>query len=294
MGATLFVQLLFILDLDLRRIFGQKKRRVAEYVKSVDHKCVGSYDQEVAFIPGVKFLLYILTHDERSYSIAVDWCKCMPWARVMNISSTKFFESIAYSEVFLKTTGEWLHLDRVGIATYKTLKYLPIEKLKAYIELSVAKPYDVVPLMPSGEYLMDQAVRNHGSEFEKLWYLLLTKLNFSPNHIKEAARIELFLRNTFIIKPKWLFGLSNFMNKAINLLLIDEELDRAFSSDAHYQEKKLDVARRIFSSDHYQWHPFIFERLPSFFFHVGNATTFTTLEETIKFENNIPNLFSGL
>jgi hypothetical protein len=78
----------------------------------------------------------------------------MPFAKIIRIPTTVFFESIVYHRLLYSLRDEWKHLDLVGLATYKSIKFSPLEKLKAYIELAYYKPYDVVPLYTTGEQLV--------------------------------------------------------------------------------------------------------------------------------------------
>ncbi len=55
-------------------------------------------------------------------------------------------------------------------------------------------------------------------------------------------------------------------------VLFDERLAALFSHAGRYEDfSDPIVARRIFNSTTYQMHPFVFERLPSFFFAVEGA-----------------------
>ena len=78
----------------------------------------------------------------------------MPFAKIIHIPTTVFFESIVYQRMLYSLRDEWKHADLIGLATYKSLKFSPLEKLKASIELAYYKPYDVVPLYSTGEKLV--------------------------------------------------------------------------------------------------------------------------------------------
>ncbi len=276
------------------------------YIRSVNYQCAKSLlkvpyyrDPQIAeFIPRIKFKLYIIVHDEKSQGIAESWSQCAPWVEILRIDSTVFFESIAYKNnfPFIATREKsWQNLDYVGIATYKTLKVTSMEKLKAYLELASAKSYDVVPLMGTGEHLDQQAVMGHGAGFMERWEKLLLSMNYSSDDILKYSKIEVFLRNTYIIKPQWLIMLSRFMSNAIDTYQKDKVLQALFKQNAHYRESKLPVARKIFNQEYYEWHPFIFERLPCFFFHYYNASIFTSQRQVILFGNQqIDTLFKGL
>lgn len=258
-----------------------------------------TYSQEdLELIPHIRFKLYIITHDEKSQRIAERWSQCAPWTEIIHIESTVFFESIVFQHILptlASKENSWNNYDYIGIATYKTLKMTSMEKLKAYLELAFAKSYDVVPLMTTGEHLQLQAVRGHGEAFIERWKQLLLAMNYSQEDIVRYSMVEVFLRNTYLIKPKWLLKLSEFMKTAIETYQQNQQLQSLFKQNAHYRELKLKVAKKIFHQNYYEWHPFIFERLPCFFFHYYNASIFTTLRQVVLFDNpEVDTLFKGL
>jgi hypothetical protein len=61
------------------------------------------------------------------------------------------------------------------------------------------------------------------------------------------------------------------MNRAIDIAVSNEEIKNLLEKDANYKEGSSDVSMRIFGTPYYQLHPFIFERLPSFYLHSINA-----------------------
>eukprot|EP00981_Chlorochromonas_danica_P010851 scaffold3475_cov173-Ochromonas_danica.AAC.6 len=60
---------------------------------------------------------------------------------------------------------------------------------------------------------------------------------------------------------------SHHHHRAIKVSREVEEVRLALSHDSKYKEGEVSVARKIFGTDYYQLHPFIFERLPAFFFY---------------------------
>lgn len=297
--CLLFIAILVLLnvyDVKLSHLLKKKNKR-QKYKKHVQFKCSQAGTQHDSFIPGIKFVLYILSHDELSFNVAVAWSKCKPWTKVIKLTSTVYFESYAYKEVYPQLISEWESMDFVGIVTYRSLKFIPLEKLKAYLELANTKPYDVVPLYGTGEYLMDQAIHGHTKMFQSVWDNLLLALNYDLSDIRKQDETEVFLRNSFIIRPKWLSELMIFMNYAINTVDTNSTLGDILATNAHYQESVLrkSVAQRIFHTDYYQWHPFIFERLPPFFLSHRNASVYTSLYQTSWFDfENSEDIFIGL
>ena len=138
-------------------------------------------------------------------------------------------------------------------------------------------------------------MKGHGQEFEHVWNKLLGSLNFSTEDMKRFENIEVFLRNTYIVNPIWLKKLVKFVENATREVIMNEELSTLFKQNAHYREMKMDVAQSVFHAGYYQWHPFIFERLPSFFFTYYNASVFQTIYQTTWFDTpTIADLYKGL
>jgi hypothetical protein len=270
-------------------------KKLPEYVKSVDFVCsklnLNSNNQIMDakyFIPNVKFILYVISHDDKSFQLASDWSKCMPWAKVINITSTIFFESIIYQQNLPMLEEEWIQYDFIGIATYKSVQHFTIEKLKMSLELlsSSANIYDVIPLMLSGEYLLEQGIKGHTKEFKFVWETFLHTYGYDYNRIEQLYHIEAFWRNTFLIKKIWLQKLILSMNKAMNIALYQHSINQLLHRHVLYNEQKKDIAKKIFQHENYAWFPFIFERLPCFFLHEQNAKIYSTIREISYFENN--------
>jgi hypothetical protein len=287
----------------------RKRKDKAKYIKSIEYHCAKKINSDFIsennyFISPIKFRLYIIAHDKFSSEIANKWSECMPFASVLIIPKSHFFESIIYKEILPNLANEWENLDFVGIATYKSLKFVPLEKLKASLELAFYKPYDVVPLFSAGEFLVEQGVRGHTEEFRNVWYSTLLSVveeensEFLFEKLKKFDQVEVFLRNTFIASPRALKALVKFMNRSIKV--VEENNPPLFigsllSHDAHYREKKETIARAVYDRDYYYWHPFIFERLPVFFFHYYNFSVFGSLKQAQVFSNAmVDDLFKGL
>jgi hypothetical protein len=120
-------------------------------------------------------------------------------------------------------------------------------------------------------------------------------MGFTVTDIFSLEKVDVFLRNSFIATPRALDGLITFMNRSINIATENRELKSRLSTNAHYREAKKAIAKAVFDSDFYFWHPFIFERLPVFYFHYYNFSVFQTLREYTLFSNaEVDGLFQGL
>ena len=86
---------------------------------------------------GVNFILYVIYHDATSERAARIWCECRPWARPIFIKSTRFFESIVYKDNLPSLVEEWNSVDYIGLATYRSVKELPMDKLVSHLRLAI-------------------------------------------------------------------------------------------------------------------------------------------------------------
>ena len=231
-------------------------------------------------VPGIKFSLFVLSHDDNSEKSARLWCSCRPWARPIRIyESSRFFESIVYQNLsyYLGNNNEWRTLDYLAFASYRSVQMLPVEKLQSHLFLMVHGKYDVVPLMNYGFPLLSQAINGHTDAFRETWDTLLLTMGFTIEGIRQLDNSEVFLRNSFIVTPTTIEALSVFMKAAMSVASGNTTVSTLMEGDAQYKVGSRRVAQRIFSTPYYQFHPFIFERLPVFYFHSNGYKVYGTL-----------------
>ena len=276
--GILYFAVIFVVPLT-RNLFKKRKHDVP-HIKNVPFRCSkNDRDHEHApqhLVPNIKFRFYVIAHNDFSVAVARKWSECMPFVEILRIDTSPFFETFAYSTVLKdkEMQKEWSAYDFVGLATYKSLKFLPIEKLKAYLQLAHYGPFDFIPLYSTGENLLPQAIAGHTKDFKVVWDATLAAQGFREEQIRSADQIEVFLRNTFITTPYWMGELVSFMDASVYTAQHNDTLRRLLRSHSHYREAKIDVAHAVFQQDYYYWHPFIFERLPAFFVHIRNVSIF--------------------
>eukprot|EP01036_Dinobryon_divergens_P027187 gene27187-35916_t len=244
--------------------------------------CDVDHDLERAVLSnGSRSILYLISHDNNSDSLGRKFSQCKErWVKSVRIPNTVFFESIIYREIFPKLRTEWESLDFVITGTYKTvakqLHYNGFTQNQAQIKffLDVAKngQYDVVPFLRSGSGTMSFCMYWHGKPFKEAWTALLNSLGYSTALIRSLDEVKPFYRNIFIIRPAALVKLMQFMDRAMYVAENNLKVKELLQKDAKYKEGQEEVALRVFNTKYYQLHPFIFERLPSFFLHAENMT----------------------
>ena len=229
--------------------------------------------------------MYLVAHDDKTLGIAKEISTCHlraspPWLHIKLIPSTPFFESILYTEVLQAEASAWRGLDFVITGTYKTVsgRVPRWEHVQTFDEITrllrVAKQgnWDVVPFLRSGSGMMSNCLYWHKKGYKLAWDALLGAMNYSYPTIRKHYEMKPFFRNVYIIKTALLPGLVAFMQTAMRIARDNTQVKELLSRDSNYKEGSAEVAKRIFGTPYYQLHPFLFERLPSFYLEVSGAT----------------------
>ena len=262
-----------------QQIFNQNNS--PDGVHSNPHKCeINTTLENLVHTNGTKCILYLVAHDSQSEHLARKFSACKEsWIQPVHINSTVFFESIIYRDIFPLYQKEWELYDYVATATYKTVaKQLHYNKFTQnldliYNSLLIAKSgnYDIVPFLRSGSGTMSFCLYFHGKQFRTAWDALLLELGYTIEIIRSHDEMKSFYRNIFIIKPKILKELMGFMSRAMHIATTNPMVKELLQVDSQYKEGSEEVSLRIFGTKYYQLHPFIFERLPSFYLHASGA-----------------------
>ena len=227
---------------------------------------------------GTRSRMYLISHDAKSTSISREISSCLSsaaWLKLQQITSTPFFESIVYTEVLQARMAEWRNIDFVITGTYKTVSgrvrrwehVQTFQEIARLLEVAKQGNWDVVPFLRSGSGMMSNCLYWHKKGFKLAWDGILRAMNYSHQEVRQHYEMKPFFRNVYIIKTSVLPGLVDFMHRAIRVASSDQQVAALLAKDSNYKEGNVEVARRIFGTDYYQLHPFIFERLPSFYLH---------------------------
>jgi len=217
-----------------------------------------------------KSIMYVVVHNNHSHQIAMKFASCRSsWMRIAYIRSTVYFESILYKDVLLPNLTELQNYKYVITGTYKSMdsKGQTLDEIYRLLKVMKYGNYDIVPFLRSGAKNMEFSTYFHKKEFRTTWDTLLKSLGYSVSQIRAQDDMKGFFRNIFIVRPDLLSKLVSFMNRAMDLGFNDPDVKMQLERNAHYREGSAEVAQRIFGTSYYQLHPFVFERLPSFFLH---------------------------
>jgi hypothetical protein len=237
--------------------------------------------RKIAHTPGTRTIMYIMAHDKTSIDIADEFRHCdTDWMHIMSLPTNMYFESVMYKTFFPQHQHIWSQYDYILTATYKTLhrnllpRYMPVQSIKdmaSLIFVANQSKYDIVPFLRDTEEMMTTSVKYHTIWFLRAWNALLLAMGFEQEIIIKYANIHAFYRNIYIITPKKLQQLMHFMQQAMNIAETNEKVKQLFNKDAHYVLGTVQTAKRVFGTPYYQLHPFIFERLPAFYFYATEA-----------------------
>lgn len=133
--------------------------------------------------------------------------------------------------------------------------------------------YDILPFLRSGSGMMSNCLYFHKQVYKTAWDALLLAMGYTEETIRLYDEMKPFFRNVYIIKTSTLSKLIRFMNRAMDIVDSDKRINQLFQADSSYTQDvgDVEVALRVFGTPYYQLHPFIFERLPSFYLHTIHA-----------------------
>lgn len=239
--------------------------------------------EKLVSVEGTRAVLYLISHDDASEAMTKSFAACKgDWIKVVRLNGTKFFESSMYRDILPQRRAEWADrskVDYVITATYKTVsKQLHYNKftqdlamIKELLKAARDGDWDIIPFLRSGSGNMSFSSYHHGKGFRQCWDAILKAIGFSNDSIRALDEHKPFYRNIFIIRPAALEMLVDRMCAAMSIAVNDPIVAELLQQDSKYKEGSVEVAQRMFGTSHYQMHPFIFERLPSFFLQVNGS-----------------------
>ena len=261
----------------------------------------------------LKVVVYVVCHDEESRQEAEAVWAAFPWATVTVLPDTpatsKYMEGAAFLTVLPERRHEWQDADYVGVLSWRALEKIrvPPDFLDSLEEQHDANA-DVVALLPATEPLLAGALNSH-ARFLEVWVLLMTKLGFSLVESVSSPPLA-FLCNYWLARPAWMDVYLPFYARMAHVLDTDsdESLQDALCSNSGYPTSlSPEQLERIYGTPHMQYHPFIGERVPCFFFWKMNARIATMpvgkwfgvwgnvpIELLERYEGREPGTFSDL
>lgn len=176
--------------------------------------------------------------------------------------------------------AEWIKEDLVAIVSYSILRKLESFAKKkvdldwvAITTKAKEQNIDVLGLFRieyyKGEFpisLLEGATFQHGMHFIKTWINLLELAGYNKNDILDPKMLAFFC-NWWAAKPFWMKRYMLFYKKIQTVINNSPSIQEELKANAFY-DGDLDKTKltEIFKVPYYTLKPFIFERLPCFFF----------------------------
>jgi len=244
--------------------------------------------------------LFVAAHDEASYAEASQMVAnlsgpsvCFEAVRLRDeegeagsgsgkLVENRIFEHIGRPEV----ARRWATAQYVGVVTHSMARktgrrladpgqYAQFDRMRSD---AAAAGADVVGLRMVDFYkyqrrhsMLEAAVGNHGVHFYRAWHGLLSQLGYADAQIVEPA-ITGFFHNWWFCRPALMRDYIAFYRRAAEIVLREihtthPSLAADFDADAFYRSHQSpERLRQVFGHDYMTMHPFVFERLPPFYF----------------------------
>lgn len=235
-------------------------------------------DLEVTY-SRMSFKIFIICHDDESERTAGFYKFGIP-LRISN--EDPYFEA----QVFLKIEElkeTWIGCEWVGILTYSSHKRLGfdfinkipyiLEKhsktnvdLITFFNLNFFKPrvQREVPFCESVSFQM-------GSSCFLGIYIILKELGYNDDQILDYS-MKGFFSNWWICRPRWMEKYITFFKKAKEISQQHPTVKKCLTADGYYAGNVSgSQLTKIFGRPIYEMTPFLFERLPCFFFGLEKA-----------------------
>lgn len=223
--------------------------------------------------------IFIICHDDESEKIAKTYHFGTP-IRISN--ENKYFETQVFRKLEeIKDT--WINSKWVGILTYSCHKRLGwdfINHIPEFLRNYQDKAIDVIPLFNLN--FEKPRVQRPVPFFESVGfqmgsscflgiYIMLKELGYSDCQILDKE-IKGFFSNWWICRPNWMLRYIEFSNKCICIAESNDVVKNCLTSDGYYAGNvNPEQLEKIFGQPIYEMTPFLFERLPSFFFGMEKA-----------------------
>ncbi len=216
--------------------------------------------------------VFVAFHDSMSKRIAELIAAQRPYFHLIMMHPHVLFESQFYLGSLPETYIT--KFDYVGLISYSFPQKMKIDESQVanFIERVVreGRGCDVVPLKPSAlsgiKSIVVDGHLGHGPDFVKCWDALLTRMAFEHNDV-HSPRHPIFYLSCWLARPQLMMDYMRFVQAAFAIVQSDSYVSSCFKTDAKWTSKlNRQQLMSIFDKPYYMMHPFIFERLPGFYF----------------------------
>ncbi len=227
-------------------------------------------------------LIYVLYHDEKSGDIADQFVSThSTWTKGLSLSPpSKFLETSALLQIESKL-DEWKDRPMVGLMTYSiTIKQTDVPRCSLSQLMLESKGAEWISFYSVVAHNMLKQANNAHPSFTKIWCRLLFLMGFTKEEgvgVKMQQEVKFFPCNCWMTTPSHMKSYIEFAKKAMKLIDEDAQLNEWCNEDARYKGN-LGPERltALFGHPWYTYHPFVMERLPSFYVWWKQIKTYST------------------
>lgn len=220
-------------------------------------------------------LFYCLYYDDKLLKTAEEYQRVFPDNVILiKVEPHLYYENQAL-DIILNRKDEWLDKQYVGVFGYKMASKCgllwDLNKLSDLTQGSEGP--DVLGLYPVFRPMFKQSCDAH-PKFRQIWKWVINEQLGYPESANEDKKIQFFASNYWCARPQWMLRYIKFYKTIENLLNNSPPaIHDLLYSDARYRVGALlrDALVNISGKPYYTHHPFIMERMPSFFFHTECA-----------------------
>ena len=206
--------------------------------------------------------IYILSYNDETFNFALQKYQSLPWAKVIKIDSSVLFESIVFDSWLIDNFHDWNNYDYIGFLSWKFEQKIPFASLEyAFNILNYDNSIEVFPLFYGNPiYFFD------AKNLYPILDILFDNLGFEKNFISNN-RFKPFYCNYWIAKKNILIEYIYFFKRCVNIINSNKDIQNLIWDNIHYANIANIDLMKIFNKPYYCYHPFIYERIPIFFFH---------------------------
>lgn len=241
--------------------------------------------------------IYVACHNDKSEEIA-NKCAKEHSSDVMKYIVVRFTDPSPYfeSQMFIhleKIRDEWKDEDYVGLVTYSFFEKMS-GKIDMVKEINTFRESDKDVLSLYNFKFVKMSTKQMVSFVETIgfqhgtfaWMIMYNILKTIGRYTDEQLfdkNIQSFMSNWWLAKPDWMMKYIMFCKKCMRFVESNKQVKEFMCEPSYYTgalqnvpTKERDVLNEerlkgIFNRPYYTLQPFIFERLPCFFFHIEGA-----------------------
>lgn len=227
-------------------------------------------------------LIYVLCYDDASNALAEKLIESQPDCfKILRLGPSKYYESQVFKYLD-ENMEEWVGKEYVGTISYKFTQKTNTTITDLLNKIQAIKLYkpDVIALW--GAVMMHSKTRIPMSFIESIGFqhgtfciLALMKLLGSNGYTEQQVMdksIRPFFGNFWIATPEWMLKYIVFVNGCMNNIAKSPSLASIMNERSYYGGTLSKEYLKLMSGqEHYTLHPFVFERLPCFYFHLEKA-----------------------